>query len=350
MKKCTKCGVEKDESEFNKRKAAKDGLRSQCRDCDNDYNEGFKDRAKVLREQNLDAIKARKKVYYENNKEWILKHNKEYRDKNEDKLKARNYKYYHANKEVLVDKSKEYAKRNVEKVRESRKKFREANKERLSATRKKYYEKNKDRILPQMKEYRDNNPEVIRERKRLYREKNLEEISLRKREKYMQPCKSRYYHDMLPEIDKPLMKKGFVTVVCKTCGERFIPNTGRVRKRLEAVNSTSLGESNFYCSDSCREACPLYHFDSTRHIDPRSKLYIPKEETEIARRCQTDHLKQLQIDECGHNYCDKCGQSADIVHLHHTQEIHSSGMEAVSSAGHMLMCPDCHMELHKECA
>jgi L-lactate utilization protein LutC len=30
---CTKCGLEKPTSEFNKNKLKKDGLQSECRDC-----------------------------------------------------------------------------------------------------------------------------------------------------------------------------------------------------------------------------------------------------------------------------------------------------------------------------
>lgn len=38
MKICTKCGRELDETMFSKRATTKDGLRSQCKDCDKQYN------------------------------------------------------------------------------------------------------------------------------------------------------------------------------------------------------------------------------------------------------------------------------------------------------------------------
>ena len=37
MKKCSKCGVEKDESEFYKDRGKKDGLNSRCKECQNQY-------------------------------------------------------------------------------------------------------------------------------------------------------------------------------------------------------------------------------------------------------------------------------------------------------------------------
>jgi hypothetical protein len=37
VKTCTKCGIEKDETEFNKSGRAKDGLNPRCRQCQSDY-------------------------------------------------------------------------------------------------------------------------------------------------------------------------------------------------------------------------------------------------------------------------------------------------------------------------
>ena len=37
MKKCTKCGIDKDLTEFNKSKTFKDGLRYNCKDCEKQY-------------------------------------------------------------------------------------------------------------------------------------------------------------------------------------------------------------------------------------------------------------------------------------------------------------------------
>lgn len=38
LKKCTRCGIEKEEIEFQKRSASKDGLTSACRDCLRNYD------------------------------------------------------------------------------------------------------------------------------------------------------------------------------------------------------------------------------------------------------------------------------------------------------------------------
>ncbi len=58
MKKfCTKCGVQKDLSEFNKSKINKDGFRGDCKSCQ-----------KIYREINKEKLKQQRKKYYKKNK------------------------------------------------------------------------------------------------------------------------------------------------------------------------------------------------------------------------------------------------------------------------------------------
>ena len=80
MKTCTKCEIEKDESEFNKDKSRKDGLASQCRECkkkyQNKYYQQNKEETKIKRgkyhkeyyEQNKEEIQTQDKNRYERNK------------------------------------------------------------------------------------------------------------------------------------------------------------------------------------------------------------------------------------------------------------------------------------------
>ncbi len=137
-------------------------------------------------------------------------------------------------------------------------------------------------------------------------------------------------------------------VECHYCSCIFVPRYTQVNNRLRAINTALIGESNFYCSDRCKQLCTSYGFNST-YIDPESKLYKPKSEKQQARRCQTDHLKQLQIDEVGYNYCEKCGEEVNTVELHHTLEVAKFGLESINSAGHLLVCGKCHKEFTKEC-
>ncbi len=68
MKKCTKCEIEKELSEFQKDRYSKDGLKSRCRNCVNDsYNEFYRqnpDKQKIKNERQ----KQHRKNYYSSEK------------------------------------------------------------------------------------------------------------------------------------------------------------------------------------------------------------------------------------------------------------------------------------------
>lgn len=72
MKKCGKCGLEKDESCFSKHKTGRNGLRPNCKDC----------------------VKLESAVYYINNKEKINKKNQEYWNENKDILNEWQKQYF----------------------------------------------------------------------------------------------------------------------------------------------------------------------------------------------------------------------------------------------------------------
>ncbi len=83
MKVCSKCGVEKELSEFNKKRGTKDGVRAYCRDCHNRlYKEYYaKNReAELARERKKYAedaefratCNAKSSAYYFNNKDVVI--------------------------------------------------------------------------------------------------------------------------------------------------------------------------------------------------------------------------------------------------------------------------------------
>ena len=152
----------------------------------------------------------------------------------------------------------------------------------------------------------------------------------------------------LPQADNPLVIDEIVTVICKNCGKRIVPTLAQVKARIGAINGRVRGEANFYCGDECKNSCPLYGFKPSQ-IDPRSRLYVEKSEQQETRLCQTKVLKHLQCDSHGYNYCERCGDIID-VELHHTLTVAKYGKEAVSNAGHILLCAGCHVELHNSCA
>ena len=147
MKKCSKCKVEKPFEEFVKEKNGKNGLRSNCKQCD----------------------KERHKKWCEENKEYY----KKWREENKEKINE----WYQKNKNILKEKNSEYKKKyykeNSEKINEYIKKYQKENKEKINEYNKIWCKQNKEKIKEKNKKYRQENKEKINEYKRKYqKEKN----------------------------------------------------------------------------------------------------------------------------------------------------------------------------------
>jgi len=93
MKICTKCNIEKDETDFCKDKKTKDKLNAWCRSCVKEY---YKENKNEIKEQqskyreNNEMRLEQKKEYYQLNKEKIKENKKEYRKNNKEKINERN--------------------------------------------------------------------------------------------------------------------------------------------------------------------------------------------------------------------------------------------------------------------
>ena len=86
---CTKCKVEKELSEFHKKKDTKDGVRSQCKVCRNEDNKKYRQRPEVQQHEKEyrrrpDVREHRKqynKEYYSQNREEIIQNHIKYKKK-----------------------------------------------------------------------------------------------------------------------------------------------------------------------------------------------------------------------------------------------------------------------------
>lgn len=133
----------------------KDGLSYCCKKCLNErnrknYNSEYKrnyyienkdhilKREKQYRLDNVEKFKEKDKLYYANNTERILRYQKMYRIKNKESIQDKRKKYYLKNKECINAKTKQYYYNN---------------KERLLLRNNQYYKENKERILEQCKAY-----------------------------------------------------------------------------------------------------------------------------------------------------------------------------------------------------
>ena len=136
-KKCKKCNVVKDVSEFYKRKVSKDGFRNECKLC--------------------------RKKYNEENKESLAKSNKAYKEANKEKAVKLRKIYKETNKGKIAKQRREYRKENLEKIAKDIKKWKELNKDEVIQYNKEYKETNKGKIAKQSKKYKEENRDKINE-------------------------------------------------------------------------------------------------------------------------------------------------------------------------------------------
>lgn len=94
MKVCTKCGAEKDLSEFAKDSRAKSGLQSRCKECYSLYRqeniERINQRDAKYREDNRDKAREANRIYHENNKDIIHAKQKKWRSTERGRIALRN--------------------------------------------------------------------------------------------------------------------------------------------------------------------------------------------------------------------------------------------------------------------
>ena len=160
FKKCTKCGkwLVASKVNFNKAKKGKHGLRSDCKQCQKEYN-------KQNHEQNKEARKEYNKQWRELNKEHVKEYNRKY-----------NKQYREQNKEYIKEYTKQYYKQNQEYHKEYAKQYREGNKELCKIRCKQWRENNKEHNKELNKQWRELNKEYRKEYGKQYREENQEHI------------------------------------------------------------------------------------------------------------------------------------------------------------------------------
>lgn len=154
VKVCTRCKIEKNESEFSKDKGKIDGLSCWCKNCQKDYNEARKEKRKLYYEQNKEKIKEKHEIYREQHKEELKIYQQNYDKVNREKRLIRQKQYNESHKK---DKQDYYNFTYKEKSREKSKIYREQHKEELRIHNRVYREQHKEELrASDRKRYREN--------------------------------------------------------------------------------------------------------------------------------------------------------------------------------------------------
>lgn len=196
MKTCTKCGIEKPFSEFQKASRNNDGYQTRCKTCTSEdtkkqraaqkqrnIEQGFGDKRCIkcggtrfhLSGKCTECAKRQWENWLSNNKEKRNKQaakyraenkekteaaTKKWRSANQEKVKATTIAYCNANKDMIAKRASEYGKKNRRKISEQQKQYRESNKTKVRARIAAYNLKNKEKRNAARREWHRLNPDA----------------------------------------------------------------------------------------------------------------------------------------------------------------------------------------------
>jgi len=125
-------------------------------------------------------------------------------------------------------------------------------------------------------------------------------------------------------------------VKCMYCDRWHKPSYTSVQHKIRTINGQKQGESNLYCSDECKKACPTYH---------RQKY--PKDfKINTSREVQSE-LRKLVLKRDNHA-CQKCGATNTELHCHHYEGIEINPVESADIDQCITLCKECHNNIHKK--
>lgn len=163
-------------------------------------------------------------------------------------------------------------------------------------------------------------------------------MSVYRKESMQKPAYYNTFKDKVLPEDKPKNEDGFLTIVCKLCKKRFHPTRLQVYSRELAINTPGR-EGSFYCSNECKQSCPLYRKSvsdkDSFQIDHQLMYQVKKEARKRAK-----HM------------CEICNEKKQLK-VHHINPIKISPLEAYDLENLIVLCHDCHMNYghgSKECS
>lgn len=124
-------------------------------------------------------------------------------------------------------------------------------------------------------------------------------------------------------------------VECKYCEKVFVPNTHLVKNRVRVIIGAQNGEGNFYCSEKCKEDCPVH----------RQSLYLKGDKPyKNNRPLQAQWSKMVKERD---NYtCQKCGNVKGRLIAHHVRPVVDDPVESADIDNGITLCEVCDKLIH----
>lgn len=273
----------------------------------------------------------------------VTNENFHHRDKKEGTLQCKckeccskyRRKYHEINKKIENKKSRAWYRNNKEKSREIGQLYYLKNKEEINGKAKEYYQRNLDYITKLGEKYREENKEIIAKRHLEYRNSNKDKI----KEYNESPVSfETHAHQLTIEENPKEGKDGKLMVKCTYCGKYFYPTAMEVHCRIRVLSDQLQGESRIYCSQGCKDACPIYNQKKW------PKGYKPATSREV-----DPLIRQMCL--ARDNYtCQKCERTIEQteLHSHHIEGATQMPMLSNDVENTITLCKKCHKWVHKQ--
>ena len=128
-------------------------------------------------------------------------------------------------------------------------------------------------------------------------------------------------------------------VKCVYCSKVFVPNIHQtvarvIYTKLEVIKP-GLSDGRFYCSDGCKQACPMFN-----------KQKYPEGYAPATSREMQPQFRKMVLERDLWT-CQKCDAKDTELHAHHIEPVINNPIESCDVDNGITLCNDCHTEVHK---
>lgn len=211
--------------------------------------------------------------------------------------------------------------------------YRKNNKEKVKQTLRKHYI-NK---LKQKRKYDRHYTEYQQK----YKEDHVEQILLNADRARKKKALFDIYNDKLKvfeEIRRNLKNQKLIEGKCAYCGKWIVLTNLQIRHRIQAFKGKASGEARFYCSENCKQSCPIFN-----------QKKWPKGFKKATSREVVPLLRQLVLERDDYT-CQKCGATTETaqLHVHHEKSYIFNKIMANDPDNCITLCKSCHKKIHSQ--
>jgi len=142
------------------------------------------------------------------------------------------------------------------------------------------------------------------------------------------------YADRLHPVEETRKtREGYLEVRCSNCQKWLVPTIDMVCNRIKAINSH--GGHRFYCSDKCKQACPVYgQVKYPKGMNPNQ-----------SRPHQTEWANIVKARD--NHTCQICGSKNNLT-AHHIEPVICDPVQSLDIDNGITLCSNCHKRVHSE--